>query len=282
MARTPPSWLDRPRARRAAGMALLAAGTLGVVAGLAVTVIGWRLVGSLDASVGRSLALTAEALVALDGSLQLSADTVAVLDRGLADVRRATDEAATALTDGERLVGDSARLTGTRLADAVAAVDRSLPAVERVAAVIDDTLVALDALPVGPEYDPEEPFDASIRDLAGALRGVPEELRAQSEVLEGVAASLGDAGRSAGAVAEDVGVLDAQLDEAADLLTSYAATGERARTLVAGARDQMAGQVAAGRLAVAALGMSAALGQIVPLAAGWWLLRGRDRTTGPA
>jgi len=178
MTATLPPWTQRRGLRRTAGALLVTAGLVGIVAGLVVAVAGWRLVGALDASVGQSLTLTAEALEALDGSLTLSAETVAVLDQGLGDVQRATGDAAAALTDGERLVGDSARLTGTRLADAVAAVDASLPAVERVAAVIDDTLVAVDALPVGPDYDPEQPFDASIRDLAGALRGVPQELPA--------------------------------------------------------------------------------------------------------
>lgn len=262
---------------RAVGRALIALGVLGVLAGLAVAVVGWWLVGAARDAADVSLALTAQTLETLDASVALSAQTVATLDDGLGDVQRATASAGAALGRGEELLAASAELTGTQLADAVAAADRSLPAVERVAGVIDTTLRALDALPVGPAYDPDQPFDQSIRDLQAALGPVPGELRAQADLLEELSASVGSAGRDAAAIAEDVGAVDASLDEASRLLASYAASGAEAGERVAQARAQARAQAGAARFALVALGLSAALGQVVPLTAGWWVLTGRHR-----
>lgn len=265
------------RGERALGWAMVAAGIVGVVAGAAVAIVGWWLVGTARDAVDASLALTAQTLETLDASVALSAETVDTLDTGLADVQRATGGAAEALGRGEELLAASADLTGTQLADAVAAANRSLPAIERVAGVIDGTLRALDALPVGPAYDPEQSFDQSIRDLQAALGSVPDELRAQAVLIDELSASVGSAGRDAAAIAEDVGAIDASLDQAGALLASYAASGAQARARVEQARERTRGQAGAARLALAALGISAALGQVVPLAAGWWVLAGRHR-----
>lgn len=256
---------------------MVAVGVLGVVVGMAVAVAGWWFVGTARDAVDGSLALTAQALETLDASVALSAETVATIDTGLGDVRRATGGAAEALGRGEELLAASAELTGTRLADAIAAADRSLPAIEGVAEVIDTTLQALDALPVGPAYDPEQPFDQSIRDLQEALGPVPGELREQADLLEELSASVGSAGRDAAAVAEDVGAVDASLDEALRLLTSYAASGAEASERVEQARARTRAQAGAARAALVALGLSAALGQVVPLTVGWWVLTGRHR-----
>lgn len=265
------------RADRNVGRAMVAVGVLGVVAGAAVAIVGWWLVGSARDAADTSLALTAQALETLDASVALSAQTVGTLDDALGDVQRATASAAVALGQGEELLAQSAELTGTRLADALAAADRSLPAIERVAAVIDTTLQAVDALPVGPEYDPEQPFDESIRDLQAALGPVPGELRAQAGLLDELSASVGAAGRDTAAIAEDVGAVAASLDEARRLLASYAASGAEAGERVSQARADTRAQAGAARLALVALGASAALGQVVPLAAGWWVLTGRHR-----
>lgn len=258
-------------ARGTVGNAMLGIGVAGVVASLVGMVVGWQLVGQLDTALGRSLGLTADALASIDLSLAAAEDLVAIIGDGIGDAEATARTLATTTAEGEALLGSVATLTRDDVAGSLAAVESSLPALVDVARTIDRTLSALDALPIGVSYDPEQPFDASVRDIQASLDGLPEKLRGQADLVDAAGANLGRVGADAALVAGDLRRADAAVARAQRLLGDYAGDAAQARSLVADAQADLAGQARSARVLVVLLGLVIAAGQVVPLWVGWEL-----------
>lgn len=238
---------------------------LGVVASLLVVVAGWALLSQTQSALVDSLALTGDALEALDASAGVAADTVDVLGASLAGLEATAADLDTAFADGERLMRELAGLLRTDVAGTLAAVEGALPGVIEVAATIDTTLAAVSLLPFGPDYDPAEPFAASLQDVADALEGVPDELVVQADVLEETAGSLADVGDGVGDLVAELAAFETSLAATAELLATYDDTIADGRVLVAEASDGLAARLWLGRLAVVVFALAFAALQVVPL-----------------
>ncbi|MBA2578273.1 MAG: hypothetical protein H0V05_16815 [Euzebyaceae bacterium] len=261
--------------RYAAGRVMIGVGIFGVVAGLVGTIVGVQLVDQLDSALNRSLTLTSDSLETVESSLVLAEETVDLVNDGLTDAERTARDLETTMQEGERLLTSTAELTGTQVADSIEAMERSMPALIQVATAVDASLSALSELPFGPGYNPDQPFDESVRDLQTSISGLPDELREQALLIEGAGANLGEAGRGATAVADDLAAIDAGLAEALVLLGDYTAAATDARQLLATTADDLERQANISKIMIAALGLTIALGQVVPLFVGWELLQGR-------
>jgi hypothetical protein len=258
--------------RRRAGRLLLAVGVLGVLASTAGVVVGWRLVTELDTAVGRSLTLTSEALVALESSVEVAEGALVLIDQGLASTEATTRDVSAALEEGETLFEATATLTENEIATSLEAVEGTLPSLIEVAAVIDRTLSALSSLPLGPAYDPQEPFDSSLRQLQTELDGLPEDLREQAGLIRGAGDSLATVRDGTGDIADSLGELQIALSASAELLGEYTATASQARELVTESEASLEGQLWLARVMIVVLGAVLASAQLVPLGAGWLLL----------
>jgi hypothetical protein len=259
--------------RLLAGRILVTVGLLGVMAGLSGIVLGQLLISSAGDALRDSLVLTSETVDALHDAILVAEETVGLVEGGLVQAEGTVGELAGTVTDGAVLLRSTADLTEGQLAESLAAFEASLPGLIDVAEVIDGSLSALAALPFGPSYDPEEPFDDSLRDLQESLAGVPEDLRAQAILIRATAANLDQVGADTTEISEDIGAIREGMGEAVVVLRRSTDTAVDARTLVADTEESIGAQLLMGRLLVILLGLTAAAAQVVPLALGWVLLR---------
>jgi phage-related tail protein len=259
--------------RTLAAKVLLGIGGVGVAASLVGMLVGLRTVAALDDAVVDSGALTAQALVSLDSSVALAQETIATLEDTVGRTETTTRELAGAFREGEALFVETAELSEEEIAPSVAAVQDALPGLIEAAAVIDGALVALSAVPFGPTYEPPEPFDESLRRVERELDGLPEHLQDQAELIREAGASLGAVREGTTDVADHLATLHERLRSAAALLDGYAETASEAAELVADSQARLGRQLQAVRIMIVVLGIILAAGQVLPLSAGWFLLR---------
>lgn len=262
--------------RLAVGRLLVGIGVLGLVSSLAGIVIGRALVTQTDLALERSLALTADTLVALEASITVAEETMVLVEDGLAQAETTTRDLVTTVEDGSQVLASTADLTEGRVAEGLESVEASLPALVEVASVIDTTLSALSAVPFGPSYDPEEPFDESVRQIQRSIAGVPDDLRAQAALIREAGVNLTDVGEGTEAIAADLAEIRLGLAGAVDVLSGYTVTATDASTLITETREGLGRQASMARLLVTLLGLAVAAGQIVPLGLGYALLRRPD------
>lgn len=257
--------------RPTVGRALVAIGVVGVVVTLIATVVGLRLLGSLDQALEDSVGVAADAIDALGATVELAGETTTRLTVTLRRTATTTRDLSAALSDAEGVLRATADVSEDQVAGSVAGVEDALPALVQVAAVVDRTLSALSAVPFGPDYDPGEPLDASLRTVQAELDGLPEALREQAELIRDASRDLRTARVGTAAIADDLDGLVTTLERSTELIEQYAATAGDARELVTG--DDLSGQLVAARVLLLILGVTIALGQLLPLGAGWLLLR---------
>jgi hypothetical protein len=257
--------------RPVVGRVLVAIGTVGVVVTLVATVVGIRLIGSLDRALTDSVGVAAEAIDALGATVELAGETTTRLTVTLRRTATTTRDLSAALSDAEGVLRATADISEDQVAGSVAGVEDALPALVQVAAVIDRTLSALSAVPFGPDYDPEEPLDTSLRTVQAELDGLPEALREQAELIRDASRDLRTARVGTAAIADDLDGLVTTLERSTELIARYEATAGEARGLVAA--EDLSGQLVAARVLLLILGVTVALGQLLPLGAGWLLLR---------
>lgn len=258
--------------RTVAGKVMVGVGVVGVVVSVVASVVGLRLLIELDRALEESLGLTAQAVDALGSSVALAEDTVVVLEGSLQHTESTTRDLMTAFEDAEAVLGATADLSEDQIAGSLAAVEQALPALVEVGAVIDRTLSALNAVPFGPDYRPDEPFDDSLRAIQRDMEGLPADLRQQAALIRDGADSLGAVREGTGALADDVGTLHATLGSALDILRDYSATASEAGDLISDSDVTLGRHLAVARVLVVLLGASLLAGQAVPLGIGWLLL----------
>lgn len=257
----------------ALGRALLGVGVLGVVLSMLATVVGLRLLTGFDVALANSIALTADALDAVDASVQVTEGAVASLTAALRRTEATTRQLAIGIGDAEAVLDATAALTEDELAGSLAAVEGTLPALIDVAAVIDRTLSALSSVPFGPDYDPDEPFDDSLRSIQRELDGLPEALQDQAELVREASSSLGEVKRGTLSIADDIGELEDALREASVLLADYSTTASDARELVERSDRDLQGELRLARVLAVALGLTMMAANAAPLGVGWLLLQ---------
>jgi hypothetical protein len=259
--------------RLAAGRLLVGLGIIGLLASLGGILIGRSLLAEADLAMQRSLALTGESLEALEASIQVAEETVVLIEGGLEQAEVTTRALVGTVEEGSVLLEATAELTEDRVAGGLEAVDDALPSLIQVAAVIDRTLSALSSVPFGPSYNPDEPFDQSIREIQRSIAGVPEDLREQAVLIRAAGENLGEVAIGTEAIADDLSAIRTGMAGAVDVLGDYTVTAAGASELIADTRDGLGDQVRLARWLITLLGLVIAAGQIIPLALGWSLLR---------
>lgn len=255
-------------------------GVFGTITAVVVGVIGVAVVLAVTNSMNRSLTVTSDAVAAADETVVLAAETVDIVAESFDTLVPAAGLAAGSFEDAAGVIADTSAVVTDEVPDALDAVLDAMPAIERVAGIVDSTLQALSL--IGVDYDPAVPFDDAVAEVAAAIVPLPEQLRAQAEPLDQLAADFEEFGASSAAIADDLADLQGQLDEAARLLTEYADAAEDASLVVADIQSNLQWQrwlmviaVVLGALAFASL-------QIVPLTLGRRLQRGAGAGSGAA
>lgn len=259
--------------RTVAGRVMLGVGSVGVAVSIVGSVVGLRLLTELDGALEGSLGLTAQAVEAVSSSVELAEDTVVLLEGSLQQTESTTRDLAVAFEDAETLLGATADISQNQVAGSIEAVERVLPTIVDVATVIDRALMALDAVPLGPQYRPQEPFDDSLRSLQEEMAGLSGELRQQAALMHEGQESLGDVRTGTEAIADDLATLHETLGSALGILRDYSATAVEAGDLLGGSDARISRHLALSRVLVVVLGATVLAGQVVPLGIGWLLLR---------
>ena len=263
----PRIWLDDLAADDARlGRAFQRIGVIGLITALLAATIGTAVVWSVVNSMERSLTVTANAVAAADDTVQLAAETVAIVSDSFDTLVPAAELAAGSFESAASVIGDSSQVVTVDVPDALDSVVDAMPAIESVAGIIDTTLGALAFF--GADYEPEVPFDQAVAEVADAIAPLPAQLRAQSAPLARLARDFEEFGSATAAMAEDLASVEAQLDEASLLLTEYAAAAEDASQVVADIQDNLAWQRWLMVIGVIVLSLAFAALQIVPLSLG--------------
>jgi methyl-accepting chemotaxis protein len=241
---------------------------IGVVVGLASTVVGWRLTGHLFDGVDDSLNVATQSLDSVDRSITVIEtivddvrEGVTTLDRSLDDVVNATETTVDAV--------DELSTQAPRLADAVASLRDGVAGVGDAGTTIDETLEAIDDLPGVPNYSPSQSVGDSVASLVDDLDAIAATLRSFDQgvrdVDESVAPLLDDM-RQARA---DLAQLDTSLASSSTLLEEYRQSAISASDIAVRTRKNLRDDVRATRLLIVLGGILFTVGQIVP----YWLGR---------
>lgn len=255
---------DDPGLRRV-GRLLRTVGIAGVAAGLIAIVVGLWLLHDLDGMFGRSLHLTSDSMATVDSSLAVAAESVALVEAGLGDAERTSRGLEESLSEGADLLAETARLTRSDVAESLESLKRSMPALIQVSSTIDTTLRAVDDLPVGPEYDPDEPFDESLRALQDDLDGLPGDLRRQADAIDEAGENMAVVSRQSVGIADSMQDVRNNLRRAGRVLGEYQATTGQAHEMLERTQADLGRRLWILRSLVVALGLIYCVGQILPI-----------------
>lgn len=250
---------------------LFAVAAVGALGSLTATVVGVGFLAELETTLDASLGVSADAVEALGATVELADDTLATVERSLGRTARTTRDVGDALQGAGEVLEGTAELTEEQLASSLQAVEDALPALIQVAAVIDRTLSALDALPVGPDYDPAEPFDDSLRAIEAEVDDLPDALRELAGLIRTSRRSLARVGTGTDEIANDLEGLERELEDARRLVADYAATAVEAGDLVSDSEARLGTRLDVAQGLVVVLGLAFTVGQAVPAGAAWFL-----------
>ncbi|MDH3306458.1 MAG: hypothetical protein OEO77_02900 [Acidimicrobiia bacterium] len=251
---------------------MLVVGTVGVVVGLVGGVVGAVLVRNFATDARNSLAVTAEALSAAENTVVVAGGALQDLTGTVATVGTAALSVSTSLDSSQVLIEEVARITGEDLPASIEAIDASMPALIRVASVVDTSLRAASFF--GLDYDPDEPFDDALRALDASFDGIPDRLRRQSELLDESSDDLTDISATARQLSRDMTGLSGQLAATTDLVTDYQSTARDANLLVARISSDLNGRSRLAQILAVVFGVVFATSQSATLYLGWQLRSG--------
>jgi hypothetical protein len=219
--------------------------------------------------------LTAESLGTVDASLVVATDSVGVINEGLARAERTSRGLEDSLEDGADLLAETGSILRSDVASSLESVERTMPTLIQVGGTIDATLRAVDDLPVGLSYTPDEPFDETLRALQEDLDGLPEDLRAQADTVDEAGDNLREVGVQGEAIAGSISEVRTSLEEAGEVLGRYRSTAGEARTLLEDTTTDLERRLLVLRVLVVVLGVVYCAGQALPLYLGHRLAEAR-------
>lgn len=243
----------------------MATGILGVVLSLIGVILAQQLIGRFEDGVGNSVGVTTDALAAVSDSVEVTRSMVTTIDDGLDSIGLTLTAISDALGEAGSTITDTQEFLGGSLPDALEAVGTILGDLEGVAGAVDDALRTLSRAPFGPDYDPAQPFDDTIRDLSAALEPLPDDLRGLSSDVDGLSASSATLVERVDALQVELTSLHQQVVLVEALLDRYAATTSQAQAVAADTEAELGAGTSQSRWLVVLLGLVFAAGQAVPI-----------------
>jgi chromosome segregation ATPase len=253
---------------------------VGLVTSITGVVVGWRLLGQLETNVDESLALTGDAHVSLDASLDVADSVIASVAQGLTTVEATLTTVDTTFRDGTRVLDDVATTTA-QLPTSFARLDQALANAQDAAVVIDDALDQLDRLPIGINIRSDAAIAPSIQQVRNELGPLAQNVDAATDDLRRLSTSSTDVGEQVSQLRTNVASVNQQLARSSALIDQYRETANEAQALARRSRSDLSGDVTLSRVLLVVLGLAVAVGQIVPFWVGRELLL-EERVTPPA
>jgi methyl-accepting chemotaxis protein len=267
--------------RRHFGVAMLAIGGFGIVAGILTMVIGIRMTNEIEHSVDASLVTTGDALTVVSDSITLSSQIVDTVRDGLKGVTATMNVLEDSIATGTNVINDSNTFLGTSLPDTLDAINGVLPTIQNVASTIDSTLQLIANVPFAPDYNPTVPLGDAVGQLVDAMAPLPGQLRQLVSGFGDLSTSATNVSNQLTTLSDSLDQLDDDLGQVQQLIGRYSTTTEQATTRVTASRHDLNSSADAMRALFVVLGLVIALGQIVPIWLGVSLIRSSPVQTVP-
>jgi len=200
---------------------------LGSVAGL---ILGLLMVNNLSDYLTQSVAVSESAIGAVEETLGVLESVAVEVDEGIGAAAASIAAASEAVLTAAGELDEVADFLDGDLQTSIEALLDTMPAAIQTAGVIDSTLNALSFL--GVDYDPEQPFDASLTAVEDALEPIPPQLSAQAEAIRALVPVSEQFAADAAATAEAFDALRIELESSQELIDSYRVTLDRAQSVV--------------------------------------------------
>lgn len=244
---------------------------MGLVSALLVGWLGAGFIGS-SADYGLEVLGVTRDLLATAGETAATIEEIAgEAAQGLETVEGSVASGAGTLSDVAGLADDLGTVVTSDIPDSLDALRATMPQVIATAGVIDGVMRTLRF--VGVDYDPDAPLDDSLRAVDTQLAVIPGELRTQAADFEAAAAGISAFAGSSVDIARELGAIRSTLEGSSSILADYDVTVRRGTAVIDDLEAQLERQIGFARTVTLVLGIALAVGQTVPIAAGWWALR---------
>lgn len=264
---------DKRDVQRILGVAGVAVGVIVIAGAIVAGLLGWRLIGRAGESVSASLEATSSIIDTVDDTIQVADLAVTEAGQGLATIQTALLSTEETLSTAGTVLTDTATLVGTDIPDGLDSVRATMPALIQSAQLIDNALGALSF--AGIDFSPDSPPQESLADVEAGLTEVSTQLRAASGGLEQFGADFSTMSEDIGGVAGDLDGIVETLSQTDSLLDQYRTTTATTAQVVDATAADVADQTADARLLLLLVLAVVAVGQVLPIGAGLWLLRSR-------
>jgi uncharacterized phage infection (PIP) family protein YhgE len=285
--------------RRLLGFLMLLIGLSGIWVGVTSGATARAMVDSIGLGLDTNLDLLSQSLTTITDSLILAKQTVSDVNDSLVTIEQTAGDVSLALADTQPLLAEVGDIVSNDVPNSIEAVQDSLPNMVEVAGAIDNTLTTLNnfavdrtiAIPnpfsseplysfdlnfdLGIDYDPNVPFDQTVRDLGTSIEGLPEQLRGLAEHIDRSSTNLQNLSDNLTTVGDDLAVVNSRIAELDPLLDEYGRIvtelNDQTRLLRAGINTQLEGF----KQTINIVMIWFILTQIAPLYLGWELVTGR-------
>ena len=257
-----PALRERRRLHRR-GVLVIALAIIGVVVSVIASAIAWNVLGQIDETSTRTLAVTVESLDAAENTIELADGVLGSTSATVDAVEDTLQTLATSTRTGTGVVdsiGDLARTAGPAFDDA----EETLRDLAEVGGSIDQVLAAVTRLPFGLRYQPEAGFGATMGELATELEPLPGAFAAATVELESFSDSTEDVQAEVEALALSVSAIGDRIDDRTDLVDQYRRSIASAREVGEQSARDLESSLRFAQIAIVAVGLVFAAGQVVP------------------
>ena len=171
----------------------------------------------------QGLAAARETLQTLNDTITLTQDGLAVVSANLTEVNRALSTSADALADAQPTLDEFKTLLDESIPETVDDTQTALYAAQKDAALIEQSLALLTAIPFmpGEAYQPDQPLSESLGQIAYTLGDIPESTQKISADLDVTKANLALLQVSLMSISLQLDDAQTTLGDAAQLLPRY-------------------------------------------------------------
>jgi hypothetical protein len=278
--------------RRIFGFIIFLIGMTVLILSLLGAFYAGRLVDSLTGGVTNSLMLATQSLDTAGDTLALARDSISAARDGLGATAATLSSTSQSLTDSQTMIDNISGVITQEVPEGIEGVQTALPNIIQVAGIIDRTLVTLSSVGIdrtiplpfggsfplrfdlGIDYEPEVPFDESLRQFETSLVGLPESLRGLEDDLRLTNDNLATLAADFQTTGNNLAALDGQIEALLPLLDQYTVLVGDLQATIAGIESNLAGRMNVLRIGLIGLLIGLGLTQLASIYLGWELMSG--------
>lgn len=295
--------------KRLLGLLFLLVTVLTVVAVVVSILLARRAIDATSSQLEATLSATDSGLNTAVETLQTLEITMLRVTESLATVEESARGVAVTISDTQPLLENVETIAAEDIAGSLQTIEDAIPGLVDIAGAIDDTLTTLNAfqfaqnIPLGTldfgafgevelptiafdfdlgiDYEPEQPFDESVRAIGDSLDGVPEQLQDTATQIGVAADNLSGLSGNLDQVADDIAAINDSVDDIPGQLDTYVTIVGDVQTNLRRTQDKIPAQAARIKSLVTLALIWLGLTQLAPLYLSVELLTGSRATGAP-